>query len=43
MEIHINGETRTLDVAVTLAELLARLRIDRTKVAVELNCSIVPA
>ena len=40
--ITLNGETKTLDRPNTLAELLGQLKIDRAKVAVEVNGQVVP-
>jgi thiazole synthase len=38
----LNGEPKTLDRPTTLAELLGLLKIDRAKVAVEVNGEVVP-
>src|SRR5436190_801592 len=40
--IMLNGETKTLDRLATLADLLGQLKIDRAKVAVEVNGQVVP-
>src|SRR5437899_6326011 len=42
IHLTINGEERTLTVAPTVAELLAELGFDRTRVAVEVNRAVVP-
>ncbi len=40
--ITLNGETQTLDQPKSLADLLGQLKIDRAKVAVEVNGQVVP-
>lgn len=42
IEIHLNGETRELPAALTIAQLLAHFDLPRERVAVERNRSIVP-
>ena len=42
MEISFNGESRALDGAVTVAQLLAREGLGDRRVAVEINREIVP-
>ncbi len=42
IEIIINGETQAFDAAVSVAEVLARLGLPETKIAVEHNLEIVP-
>ncbi|WP_456316905.1 sulfur carrier protein ThiS [Teichococcus globiformis] len=42
IEITVNGETRVIQPAVTVAQLLANLSLDTRKVAVERNLEIVP-
>lgn len=42
LTITLNGEPRTLEPSKTLAELLGQLKIDRTKVAVEVNGHVIP-
>jgi thiamine biosynthesis protein ThiS len=42
MNLHINGEQKTFDSALTLAELIASLGMKSDRVAVELNREIVP-
>ena len=42
MNVTINGEAKDLPEALTVAELLTRLGIDRRKVAVEVNETVVP-
>jgi thiazole synthase len=43
LQLTINGQTRTLDKAVTVAQLLEHLGHDRRRVAVEVNREVVPA
>jgi thiazole synthase len=43
MNLTINGQPRELSGALTVAELLDRLGLDRQKVAVEVNEAVVPA
>jgi thiamine biosynthesis protein ThiS len=40
MNLHINGEQKTFDSALTLAELIERLGMKSDRVAVELNREI---
>jgi thiamine biosynthesis protein ThiS len=42
VKITINGKTETADGATTLADLLARLRLEPRRVAVEINEDLVP-
>jgi len=42
MRIHLNGQERQVQGAVTLAKLLESLALDVRKVAVERNLEIVP-
>ncbi len=42
MQLIVNGETRSLDGAPTVADLVLALGLDRRKVAVERNLEIVP-
>lgn len=42
MQLIVNGETRSLEGAPTVADLVAALGLDRRKVAVERNLEIVP-
>jgi sulfur carrier protein len=42
MTIHINGEPRDIAAGITVAALLAELRIAQPHVAVELNLEVVP-
>ena len=42
MNLHINGEQKTFDSALTLAELIERLGMKSDRVAVELNREIAP-
>ena len=42
LTLTLNGEARRLDAPVTVAGLLAKLGLDRRKVAVERNEAIVP-
>ena len=39
----VNGESHTLPEKLTVAQLLDRLGFDRKRVAVEVNCEVVPA
>jgi thiazole synthase len=43
MTLTVNGEARTLPDSFTVADLLQRLGYDRRRVAVEVNCAVVPA
>jgi thiazole synthase len=43
LQVTINGEARTIPEIVTVADLLDRLGHDRRRVAIEVNCKIVPA
>ena len=42
MQITVNGETRTLAEAQTIAGLLAAIGLDGRKIAVEVNDEVVP-
>lgn len=42
MEIVVNGEPRRIAAAMTVAELLAELKVPARGVAVEINLQIVP-
>lgn len=42
MKIHLNGEPRRIDRAVTVAQLLAELGLGARCVAVEINREIIP-
>ena len=42
LTVTLNGESRTLDIAVSVAGLLSQLGLDTRKVAVERNMAIVP-
>ncbi len=42
IEVELNGETRALEGAQTLADLLGRLALEPSQVAIELNRAIVP-
>jgi thiamine biosynthesis protein ThiS len=42
MRLTLNGETRAIDGAATIAALVEQLGLDRRKVAVERNLEIVP-
>jgi len=42
MKIIVNGELRTVETATTVAALLDRLQLDRRRVAVEVNCQLIP-
>ncbi|HHT9125158.1 MAG TPA: sulfur carrier protein ThiS [Candidatus Brocadiia bacterium] len=42
MQIILNGETRTFPEGVSILELLEALKIDRNRVAVEVNLNIIP-
>jgi len=42
IEIVVNGQPRVIEQALPLVDLLAVLKVDPTRVAVELNRSIVP-
>lgn len=42
MQITINGETRQLPAPMSVAELVAHLKLDTRKLAVERNLAIVP-
>lgn len=43
MQIHLNGESRTVEAALTLAALLEQAGLAGRRVAVEVNSTIVPA
>lgn len=42
MEITVNGEPRRVEVALTVAELLAQMGVAGKRIAVEVNREIVP-
>lgn len=42
MEIQLNGNTFQIDKEYNIDDLLSKLSIDKTKVAIELNKSVVP-
>jgi thiazole synthase len=42
LSLTINGEPRTLPEPVTIAELLDQLGYDRRRIAVEVNCEVIP-
>ncbi len=42
MEVQVNGQTRTLASACTVARLLEELNLARQPCAVEINTSVVP-
>ena len=42
MEITVNGEPRRVEVALTIAELLAQMGVAGKRIAVEVNREIVP-
>jgi thiazole synthase len=42
LQVTINGENRAVPEAVTIAQLLEQLGHDRRRVAVEVNCEVVP-
>jgi sulfur carrier protein len=42
MEIRLNGEPTSLPSPLTVADLLARLRLSGRRIAVELNGEVVP-
>jgi sulfur carrier protein len=42
MQIHLNGESRTVEAALTLAALLEQAGLAGRRVAVEVNSTIVP-
>lgn len=42
MQIMLNGQSETLDSAATVADLLARLKLEPIRVAVEVNEDLVP-
>jgi sulfur carrier protein len=41
IDIHLNGETRSIETATDLAQLIERLSLPQKRVAVELNGSVV--
>ena len=41
-DVTLNGETKQVDESKSLADLLAQFGLDRSKIAVELNCEVVP-
>ncbi len=42
MQIHLNGEARVFESGSTVEGLLNALQLDRQKIAVEVNLTIVP-
>jgi len=42
MRVFLNGESKTIDEAVTVSQLLRDLGLGERRVAVEVNCEIVP-
>jgi sulfur carrier protein len=42
MQIELNGERRVVDAATTIAALLEKEGLAQRRVAVEVNCEIVP-
>lgn len=42
MQIHVNGQPRTLERTASVTELLAQLDLDPRRVAVEINEDLVP-
>ena len=42
MQIHLNGESRTVEAALTLAALLEQAGLAGRRVAIEVNSTIVP-
>jgi thiamine biosynthesis protein ThiS len=42
MRVTVNGESRELDTAVSIAELLQTLHVPAARVAVEINEEVVP-
>lgn len=42
MRVTVNGESRDLDAALSVAQLLYALRVPATRVAVEINEEVVP-
>ena len=42
MQIELNGERRVVDAATTIASLLEKEGLAQRRVAVEVNCEIVP-
>ncbi len=42
MYIQLNGESRTIDPATTVAELVRELQLEGQRIAVEINAAIVP-
>jgi thiazole synthase len=43
LQITLNGEPRTVAQLLTLADLLEKLGYDRRRIAVEINCEVVPS
>ena len=41
MRVHVNGEEREVSDGLSLVELLDSLKVDRTRVAVEVNAEVV--
>jgi thiamine biosynthesis protein ThiS len=42
MRIYVNGEKRDYDKKMTVSDLLSELSLDQSKVAIEINLSIIP-
>jgi len=42
MRVTVNGESRELEAALSVEELLQALRVPATRVAVEINAEVVP-
>jgi sulfur carrier protein len=42
MEVTINGERRAIHTRMTVADLLAELNLGGRRIAVEINCDVVP-
>lgn len=42
MQIVLNGETRVFSNSISIIELLEALKVDRNRVAVEVNLNIIP-
>jgi thiamine biosynthesis protein ThiS len=41
MRVHVNGEEREVAEGITLDQLLSELKVERTRVAVEVNAEVV--
>lgn len=41
MRVHVNGEAREVAEGITLDQLLSDLKVERTRVAVEVNAEVV--